>query len=293
MRFLGHALPLVLAVAMTLLPVRAQAGTDEAIYWIELEGGEVFQIRGAERAPNDVVRFRRADGSIGYAATNRVLRIYNDEQTDLTDIVLQQRGRIGGPIEANRYRSFCFQGGDKSCCGGFLITEVGVLFALAGHGSDQDVFGNVDLGAMANVGRRSAVGASAFWETSSRYDNGGIRLRYRHWLGKRFSVELSPGIVLAAREPFDSPNVIGQVALNGADLMSFVLEVERDRYTYPGDSYYDPVWGYVQGPTRDRSETTVRAGLRGGSYVGSSALGLTAVGFLVLIGIFATTGGWD
>lgn len=263
------------------------AHADPPAYWITLERGDSLAAQAVETAAIDFVRFRRPDGSVGYVPTNRIAHIYDAIGSDLRDVVLDHRKRLGEPIKARQgdYRSFSFRGGDKSRCGSFLLTETAVWVALAGHESEQNLFGSGDLGAMANVGRHSAVGASAFWESGSNFNRGGVRLRYRRWLGPRTSIELSPGVVFDGNDTYDAPGFVGQVGLNAGDFISLVLEAEHDRYIVTPYTY-DYTVGYVPGPAQHTSGTTLRLGLRGGSYVGVGAGLLAGIGIAAIASSF-------
>lgn len=192
--------------------------------------------------------------------------------------------RAGAPISDDLgYRSLSFRGGDRSACGSFLLTETGVLFPLddAGPARERKTLVFFDGGWMKNVAARSALGASVFWEGGDDYSRGGLRLRYRRWLGSRTSLELSPGIVLGGNDEYDPPGFIGQAAFNAADVVSVVVEGEAARYRYLEDS-----GGSRLSATR-LDETTFRAGLRVGSHPGLAGILLMSV----LVGVLAVTDG--
>jgi hypothetical protein len=151
---------------------------------------------------------------------------------------------------------------DAAACGWFFLTEAGVLFSIkadAGFESEQAVIGSIDLGGMKNIGRRWALGATGFWESGSDHNRGGVRIRYRRWLGGRTALDLSPGVVVAGNDTFDGPGLIGQAAFNAGDLMSVVVEGEVDRYLYI--PYYYVGTTIREGAPQHRTDTTFRAGL--------------------------------
>jgi hypothetical protein len=156
---------------------------------------------------------------------------------------------------------------------------------LTGEAPDQNLFGSVDLGAMKNVGRHDAVGGSAFWESGSNHNRGGVRFRYRRWLADRLSVEFAPGVVLAGNDTYDAPGFIGQAALNAGDLVSVVVEGEHERYnlTY----WYWSGSRTVPGPTMHASNTTLRVGLRTGSYLGAGTMFLAGVAIAAVAATFS------
>lgn len=254
----------------------------ERVYWLQLEQGDSLEARGVERATSDSVRYRGPDGTIGYVPVDHLAHIYDVAGSDLKFLVLQHRVRLGEAVDPkSRYHSFAFRGGDKSSCASFLILETGTYVPLYAGRNGRGLHYSADLGAMVNVGRASAVGASSFWEGGPDHSRSGLRLRYRHWTGPRTSLEFAPGVAVDGNDEFDGPAFVAQAALNMGDLMSFVLEAERERYVYS-------VWTGSSYEAQHRSETTFRAGVRGGSYV---AAGTTLVAAAVLAVLVAALNG--
>jgi hypothetical protein len=259
----------------------------DSVLWIGLERGDSLEARAIELAWSDFVRYRRPDGSVGYLSANRIAHIYDRNGSDYRTRVLQNREALHGPVgrtESRKYRSLAFRGGDRSHCSSFLLTEAGLFVPLTGQAPDQNLFGSVDVGGMKNVGSRAAVGASGFWESGSDHNRGGVRLRYRRWRGDRLSVEFAPGVVLAGNDAYDAPGFIGQAALNVGDLMSVVVEGEHERYTLT--PWYWNGSSTVPGPTQHASNTTLRVGLRAGSYLGAGTMLLAGIGIAALAASF-------
>jgi hypothetical protein len=268
-------------IALLLVPVtsRAQSPSD-SVYWICLERGDSLEARDVDRASDEFVRYRQADGSVRFVRTSRIRHILDASGSDRYGDVLNRPHQVRprfDPAPAKPdvpvYHSLRFRGGDNSLCSSFLITELSVLVPVtddAGRGSEQSTFYCGDLGWIKNVGSRSALGASAFWETGSSVNRGGVRVRCRRWLGHQTSVEVSPGIVVAGDGPFQGPGFVGQAAFNAGDLMSLVVEAEVDRFSWPNS------WNQ---PSRKATDASLRVGVRGGSFVGVAAgviLGLVA-----------------
>ena len=92
--------------------------------------------------------------------------------------------------------------GPRSVTRSFAITETSCLvrFPPSVEGDDRYFALAFDLGFMTNVSERSAVGLTPFFASGTTgedfYVNGGVRGRYRRWLGTRSSFELAPGIIL-------------------------------------------------------------------------------------------------
>ncbi|HYJ33178.1 MAG TPA: hypothetical protein VE326_08160 [Candidatus Binatia bacterium] len=277
-------------LALGALPCRAgssPAAPADSVLWIGLERGDSLEARAVEMAANDFVRYRTPDGAIRYLPANRIAHIYDRDGTDFQRRVLRDRKSVPGPAggsTSSKYSALAFRGGDRTHCASFLLTEAGVFVPLTGAAPDQNLFGSVDVGWMGNVGRSSAVGTSAFWESGTNHNRGGVRLRYRRWLNDRLSLELSPGVVLSGNDTYDPPGYIGQAALNMGDLMSVVVEGEHERFT--------SAYGYwngsstVSGATQHTSNTTLRVGLRGGSYIGAGSMFLAGIALAALAAAF-------
>lgn len=216
------------------------------------------------------------------ADTTRRIILEHGYAVDIRDI-----GHL--PAERPRYHSLCFRGRDRSRCGSFLITEAGVLSVLkadAGSGH-QKMLGFLEYGMMKNIGSRSAVGLTALGESGTDHNRAGFRIRYRRWLGHGFSLDLAPGVIVwEFSEQFvryKTPGVIGMVALDAGGLLAVMVEgevarIEWDQPVSDGASY---TWR-----TQHLTDFTLRAGVRGGSYVGVGATLLSAIALAALAATF-------
>jgi len=194
----------------------------------------------------------------------------------------------GGPSILERHGNFglyhstlCFRGRDGSRCGWFLITESGVLSVLRadlGDQRNQNMLGFLEYGVMKNVGPKSAVGLTALGESGTNHNRVGLRGRYRRWLGHGFSLDLAPGVILwdfsdrGVRSKV--PGVIGMVALDAGGLLAIMVEGEVARMEWNQVVYNGT--DYTLQP-RHLNDFTLRAGVRGGSYVGVGGTVLAAI----------------
>jgi hypothetical protein len=96
-------------------------------------------------------------------------------------------------------------------------------------------------------------------------------------------LELSPGVVLSGNDTYDPPGFIGQAALNAGDLMSVVVEGEHERFS---SAYGLDGLGAVPGSNQHTSNTTLRVGLRGGSYIGAGSMFLAGIALAALAAAF-------
>ena len=176
-----------------------------------------------------------------------------------------------------RTHSLCWRGHPYPECRSFLITEVGISYALGSPPAHVGTGAFVaDLGLMKSISELAAVGGTAHARLGGDYARAGVRGRYRRWLGRSTSVDLSPGIILvnkdeSFRTDYLPPGVVAGAALNLGDLFAFSLEAEYGRYS---------VTEYV-GTEINRSRSshvTWLAGWRTGSVPGSVGMILFIVG---------------
>ena len=166
-------------------------------------------------------------------------------------------------------REFCFKGAPAPSCRMFAIVEAGLTYPI----SQPDFIGNenrpcltIDIGLMRNVGKRSALGLTGYFSAHESTVRQGIRVRYRHWLGHRLALDISPvGLFAGKAENIDrrSTGFISSVALNVNDLMAVTVGLVAERYS---SDYYDnssSKWKSVHS-----SGTSLYAGLTGGTYAG-------------------------
>lgn len=166
-------------------------------------------------------------------------------------------------------REFCFKGAPAPSCRMFAIVEAGLTYPI----SQPDFIGNenrpcltIDIGLMRNVGKRSALGLTAYFSAHESTVRQGIRVRYRHWLGHRLALDISPvGLFAGKTEDVDrrSTGFISSVALNVSDLMAVTIGLVAERYS---SEYYDnssAKWKSIH-----TSGTSLYAGLTGGTYAG-------------------------
>jgi hypothetical protein len=158
----------------------------------------------------------------------------------------------------------------------FLITEFGFSGSLGNRDHQRfiaDALYTSELGIMRNLTRRLAVGLTPFI-TLAFYDDrgiiygrGGIRPRFRFWLGGDIALDLAPGIVVYAGEGFlETPPFSGLAAISIGDWVTITGQVEFVKWD---DTVYD--WT-VDDYVRVRGDSVCGyAGIRFGSYAGAAA----------------------
>jgi hypothetical protein len=183
--------------------------------------------------------------------------------------------------------ALCWRG--KPECGSFIITEMGFLYTIddypfAGGGSRLAL--TFDAGWMKNLSARHAVGFTGYAAVSDDVTRLGIRPRYRRWLSRTSSVEVSPGILLSGEDTaidYDPPGFIVGATVNHRDLIALTLETEYSRYR---------VYVYGEPPVtsyQHTSDWTVRGGAKLGSALGVAGTAALFAFFLYL----ATSGAFE
>jgi hypothetical protein len=132
----------------------------------------------------------------------------------------------------------CFTPHPLPRCRSYWITEAGLSARLDPHPGTEGASATLELGYMANMGARSALGAAVFVRGGEPVGGVGIRPRYRRWLGERVSLDLAPGIVVKALSggqfSLRSPGFSGQVGLNVGSGFGLTGQVDVARTAYGG-----------------------------------------------------------
>ncbi len=132
---------------------------------------------------------------------------------------------------------WCFRGKPLPQCRHFWVVEFGLGARLddppSSLASEGEPVITVELGQMFNLDRRSAVGGALYLGSDEEWSRFGLKPRYRRWLGRRTSLELAPGVLIAgehnALEP-EYPGFTGHLGVNLADWLAVVGQVEVVRF---------------------------------------------------------------
>ena len=174
----------------------------------------------------------------------------------------------------------CFRGKPASNCCFFAVLESG--FLTKSSASDQDKFPQDmypqdkfppewvltnDFGLMMMLGSVHAIGASFFILSTDECSRFGVRSRYRRWLSKDVSLDLTAGIIFGGDESWGFHNdkgLISSVSIGIADLISFDFMYERIGY---GRTYTDySSWDNPTVINTYRNTSSVYVGISGRSY---------------------------
>jgi hypothetical protein len=134
---------------------------------------------------------------------------------------------------------FCFRGRPRPACSTFLISEflVGSRFSESQYAQTL-VIAHWEYGLMANVGDRTAVGGTALGTITGGGGRLALKARYRRWLGSSWSLDVAPGVVVAASSggqdaDLRGPGFSGHLGLMWRDLAGVSLLVEAVPFRQP------------------------------------------------------------
>jgi len=147
----------------------------------------------------------------------------------------------------------CFRGRPANKCCFFAVLESGFLVSSTASDRDWDpgwVLSN-DIGLLRTLSSRHAAGVSLVTLSVFERFRVGIRSRYRRWLGKATSLDLTAGYVFYG----DDKALIASASIGIADMISFDMVQERSLYVgISGRSILSPIatavfliWGLLWG----------------------------------------------
>lgn len=112
-------------------------------------------------------------------------------------VVLAIAALVAAPAPA--VAQFCLRGRPRPACSTFLISEflVGSRFSESQY-AETLVIAHWEYGLMGNVGDRTAVGGTALGAITGGGGRLALKARYRRWLGSSWSLDVAPGVVVAA-----------------------------------------------------------------------------------------------
>jgi hypothetical protein len=169
--------------------------------------------------------------------------------------------------------TFC-RGKPLDSCELFWVLESGFLARIGESDiAETDSRGSLffELGRMRNITSNSAVGGSIYG-SALQGDLFGIKGRYRRWLGRKTSLDISPGILLGGSfedADFSFPGFVGSVTIHYADWAGVTLQFQTLKYQMQDE--------LVQ-VTNNGTETDLYIGARLGSYAGLAYAAIAAIG---------------
>lgn len=164
----------------------------------------------------------------------------------------------------------CFRGQPLPACQTFWLTEFGYYRTI--HSTDfpprtqNDWYLSGEIGFMANMNQRYAIGLSGVFGGVNSGSRFGIKPRFRMWLRNRVSVDVAPGILLSGgdnRYEPQFPGFTGHIAVNFADLGALTLHL--DVIPYEKSRRVGPGQGVL---VETGNDVSLYGGVKFGSYLG-------------------------
>jgi hypothetical protein len=290
-----------LILILLVLPVSAHASEPPrtAVVLVITESDTLHAAR-VSPAPFDMVAVEMSDSKIRYLASNKVRAVLDSLGVDRTAAVLEHgesvpsrydpgpNGPEGSPGERpRRIPAVTWRGRPLAETRSFMITEFGVVARIDDYpysSGDSRIGISFDLGWMKNISAKRAVGFSGYALVADPTTRLGIRARYRRWLSRKTSIDVSPGVLLGGEDSgieYDPPGFVLGATLNSG-LVALTVDAE---YAKNLDLVHDTLplqW-------EKRTDVAWRAGAKFGSGLGI----LGAAGFFGLIILIGLSGGYD
>ena len=292
-------LVILILLIILLPPLSAHASElpDTAVVRVVLTDGDTLRAVRVRPASFDMVAVESSDGKISYFASNKVRVVLGPQGADRTKDVLERRRvvpsrddleALSGKDRPKRIPSLTWRGRPRAETRSFMITEFGLLARIDDYpyrGGDSRIAFSFDLGWMKNISENSAVGFSGYALAGDPTSRLGLRARYRRWLSRRTSIDVSPGVLLGGEDSaieYDPPGFVLGATLNAGDLVAFTVDAEYARNLDLVHDTLPLVW-------EKRTDVSWRAGGKLGSGLGLlGAAGL--VGLVLAIGL---SGGFE
>ncbi len=124
-----------------------------------------------------------------------------------------------------------------------------------------------ELGYIKNMTPNYSIGATLYGSGDDDAGNFGIKFRYRRWLTKTVSFDISPGILLAGSDNYQTvkyPGFVASTSIGVRDLIAFDLQFQAVRYNNSGIFY--PYTNISAPLSNSGTQTGWYIGVRFGSY---------------------------
>lgn len=225
--------------AASCAPTSAPADT----FHIDIERGESKTAVYIEPRAEGMVRLTGVDGTVEYVPLYRIQKILDSTGADRIREV--RRGeRLGGrgsrPPPGSGpavWKPLRLGAAPGALCGAYAITDYALLWRVGRYSTDDRHFVSLDYGYARNIGPRRSIGGTAFLVANGARVQTGLRLRLTRWLSPKVSVEVAPGIILAADEVggtrFKGPGFVGQAGLTVSGRFGLVGQVFSVRREVP------------------------------------------------------------
>ena len=282
----------LLILVLMFLPMSAHASelSDTAAVRVVLTDGDTLYAARVRPASFDMVSVEMPDSKTRYFASNKIRAVLDSGGVDRTAEVLERRRTVSSLDDPKRPHipAVTWRGRPLAETRSFMITEFGVLARIDDYpylGGDSRIQFSFDLGWMKNISANSAAGFTGYALVSDPTTRLGIRARYRRWLSRKTSIDVSPGVLLGGEDSgieYDPPGFVLGATLSAGDLVALTVDAE---YARNRDLVHDtPPLQWEK-----RTDVSWRAGAKLGSGLG--LLGAASLfGLILYIGL---NGGFD
>ena len=303
-RNVGLARIVLLILLVLPLSARASEPSHTAVVRVVLTDGDTLHAARVRPASFDMIAVEMPDSKIRYLASNKVRAVLDSRGVDRTAAVLEHGETVPSPYDPEpngreestgenppsrrRIPALTWRGRPLAEARSFMITEFGVLARIDDNpytSSDSRIAFSFDLGWMKNISESGAAGFSGYALVSDPTSRLGLRARYRRWLSRGTSIDISPGVLLGGEDSgieYDPPGFVLGATLNAGDLVALTVDAEYARNL-------DLVRDTPPFQWEKRTDVAWRVGAKLGSGLGLlGAAGL--VGLVLYIGL---SGGFD
>ncbi len=229
----------------------------------------------------------------------RITKITSADGSDWTQRVLVQRQAVEGEnlevCYSDAYPAvWSLRGHPKAVQEWFPVLQAGTLFKLSPNqvpGDRADAMVTIDVGAMKNLGQRTAVGGSAYFGFDPDQTRLGAKARFRYWLSRSLAIDVAPGFIAGgtgvdAGRSYSYPGLVGELSFSMGDWMVVTGQVEtrsvtETRLALAVDSGGSPRYLYTsQQPENTYTSWSLGAKFGGGFSVPGLLLSAFIVGSL-------------
>ena len=156
----------------------------------------------------------------------------------------------------------------------------------------------IDVGAMKNLGQRTAVGGSAYFGFDPDQTRLGAKARFRYWLSRSLAIDVAPGFIAGgtgvdAGRSYSYPGLVGELSFSMGDWMVVTGQVETRSVTETRQNFAVDSGGSPRSPyTSQPPENTYTSWSLGAKFGGGfSVPGLLLSAFIV--GSLTHDQGWS
>ena len=206
----------------------------------------------AEPWPQGFVKMTIPGKDDQFIPEQRITKITSADGTDWTDRVIVQRQAVEGEdlevCYSDAYPAvWNLRGHPKAVQEWFPVLQAGTLFKLSPDqvpGDRGNAILTIDVGAMKNVGQRTALGGSAYFGFDPDQTRLGAKARFRYWLSRSLAIDVAPGVIAGGTgedygRSYSYPGFVGELSFSMGDWMVVTGQVETRSVTETRNFAFD------------------------------------------------------